>query len=131
MKTLAIVTVLVLVAMPQRATVAEPAPTEAAPTAPVPIGGRCGSFVVWTALHFDDDQTNGYPAPTAAALRFQPIEFWSGPYGSDRNRAVEWIATRGSWGSRVVDGFHHSGYLRDFYPPARIVRVRWVHDCLR
>lgn len=93
------------------------------------LAGRCGEWVKFTVTMVDDLPQG----PMAAGeLRTETATIWEGPYteavARDRTRAIAFL---GAWGTTWVGGYHNTAYAREYFPPERVVRTRYEHDCRR
>lgn len=111
---------------------APPKPAEKEDSDPFIISGRCGVFIKWVG------QTIGVTSETMLSgaevgksdVRWAFPEFWNGPYYSDDAKTlIEQSMLAGRWGAFHIDGEHNSAFSAEFFPPGRIVRMRWEYDC--
>jgi hypothetical protein len=117
---------------PHRRAVAKPAEREDAD--PYVIEGRCGVFVKWVGMTLSttsvSEQQLAGEAIAETDLRWSMVEFWNGPYYlEDAKTQIQQSTLTGHWGALLIDGQHNSAYSAEFFPPARIKRMRWEYDC--
>lgn len=113
---------------------AEPKPAEKEDADPFIISGRCGVFIKWVGMTLSTsaagEQQFGGEDIAKTDLRWSAVEFWNGPYLLDDAKAIiEQSTLAGHWGAFHINGEHNSAYSAEFFPPARIPRMRWEYAC--
>lgn len=95
---------------------------------PLVLSYRCGVFVKWVGTSIGEQPVNNGVA--SADLNWTSVEFWNGPYTlDDAKTQMQQSMLTGHWGAFHIDGEHNSSYSAEFFPPARIARMRWEYDC--